>query len=85
MPSRKAARKSLRRRDRNVSLRSRARTLVRKARRSAEDGDAAAAEQALAAAVRGLDKAAQKGALHPNNAARRKSRLARMVNAAAGG
>ncbi len=82
MPSKKAVRQASRRHGRNVALRSRAKTLVRKARRSAEEGDAEAAREALAAAVKGLDKAAQKGALHMNNAARRKSRLAKLVNGA---
>jgi small subunit ribosomal protein S20 len=40
------------------------------------------AEQALQAAVSSLDKAAQKGVIHKNNAARRKSRLATAVNKA---
>ena len=63
-------------------MRSRAKTLVRNARRSAEEGNAEAAQEAMAAAVKGLDKAVQKGALHLNNAARRKSRLAKLVNSA---
>ncbi len=85
MPSKKAVRQSLRRRDRNVALRSRAKTLVRRARRSAEEGNSEAAQEALGAAVKGLDKAVQKGALHLNNAARRKSRLATLVNSAGAG
>ncbi len=82
MPARKAVRQASRRRDRNVALRSRAKTLVRNARRRAEEGDAEAAREALTAAVKSLDKAVQKGALHMNNAARRKSRLAKLVNGA---
>ena len=82
MPAKKAVRRASRRRDRNVALRNRAKTLVRKARLSAEEGNAEAAQEALAAAVKGLDKAVQKGALHMNNAARRKSRLAKLVNGA---
>ena len=39
------------------------------------DGDMEAAEIAAKGAVVALDKAAQKGSIHPNNAARRKSRL----------
>src|SRR5688572_21026201 len=38
--------------------------------------------EAVAAAISALDKAAEKGILHPNNAARRKSRLMTKVNAA---
>jgi small subunit ribosomal protein S20 len=40
------------------------------------------AEQAFQAAVSSLDKAAQKGVIHRNNAARRKSRLAMALNKA---
>lgn len=49
---------------------------------AADDLDGA--EQALGHAVVSLDKAAQKGALHRNNAGRRKSRLMRMFNKARG-
>src|SRR5688500_19690451 len=38
--------------------------------------------EAVAAAISALDKAAEKGIIHPNNAARRKSRLMTKVNAA---
>jgi small subunit ribosomal protein S20 len=43
-------------------------------------GDTAAAEQAVRDAVVALDKAAQRGAIHPNNAARRKSRIMRQLH-----
>ena len=75
MPSAKSNRASLRKRDRNQPLRSRARTSIRNARRLIEDGDLDAADTAVHSAVVALDKAAAKGALHPNNASRRKSRL----------
>ncbi len=42
----------------------------------------AEAEAAVVSAMSALDKAAGKGVLHPNNAARRKSRLAKKLNAA---
>jgi ribosomal protein S20 len=42
-------------------------------------------EAALAEALSALDRAAKAGAIHPNAAARRKSRLTRKVNAALGG
>ena len=76
MPSAKSNRAALRKRDRNLPLRSRAKTFIRSARGLLDDGDDVdAAEQAVRAATIALDKAAAKGALHPNNAARRKSRL----------
>ena len=75
MPSAKSARVSIRKRSRNVPLRTKARTQVRSARRLIEDNDLEAAEQAVREATVSLDKAAQKGAIHANNAARRKSRI----------
>ena len=56
--------------------RSSARTAVRTARVAIEAGaDDSATQIALAASA--LDRAAKRGAIHPNNAARRKSRLAK--------
>ena len=59
----------------NVPLRSRAKTEVRKARQFIEDSNLEAAAEAVSAAVVALDKAAQRGAIHANNASRRKSRI----------
>ncbi len=75
MPSAKSDRASLRKRERNQPLRSQAKTHIRDARRLIDDGDVKGADQAVRRAVVALDKAAAKGALHPNNASRRKSRL----------
>ena len=75
MPSAKSNRASVRKRDRNMPLRTRAKTYIRNARRLIDDGDLDAADTAVQSAVVALDKAAAKGALHPNNASRRKSRL----------
>jgi small subunit ribosomal protein S20 len=65
--------------------RSAAKTLVKKVQVTAVTGDAEATQTALIEAVSALDKAAKVGAIHPNAAARRKSRLMRKVNAALGG
>ncbi len=78
----KRARQAQRRRVVNRRTRSEARTLVQQAANVAagrSEGDAAAA---VTAAISALDKAAEKGIIHPNNAARRKSRLMAKVNAA---
>ena len=77
LPSEKSARVAERRHRRNVPLRSRAKTFIGKARRLIAANELDAADQAVTAAVVALDKAAQKGAMHPNHAARRKSRLVR--------
>jgi small subunit ribosomal protein S20 len=68
-----------RRRQRNAPLRSRAKTLVTKARQLVAEEDESA-QGAVAEAIVALDKAATKGALHANNAARRKSRLMKLLN-----
>ena len=65
--------------------RSEAKTLVGKAVRVAAAGVVAETEQALLEAISALDRAAKAGAIHPNQAARRKSRLTRRINAALGG
>jgi small subunit ribosomal protein S20 len=45
-----------------------------------EDSETEAAEEAVTRAVVALDKAAQKGAIHQNNASRRKSRLMKQLD-----
>jgi len=69
------------RRLKNRIIRGRARTAVKKARTVVSGSDAEAARQATLEAVSVLDKAAEKGVLHKNNAARRKSRLMRRLAA----
>ena len=71
----KRIRSSERKHVRNRTFRSKARTEVKKARALIQTGNAADARQATLEAIRTLDKAASKGILHANNAARRKSRL----------
>ena len=85
MPSAKSNRASVRKREQNMPLRSRAKTYIRDARRLIDDGDLDAADKAVQSAVVALDKAAAKGALHPNNASRRKSRLMSQLSQARGG
>jgi small subunit ribosomal protein S20 len=77
----KRVRQDRRRRAVNQRTRSAARTLVQRASSIAlgqAEGDGPAA---VAAAISALDKAAEKGIIHPNNAARRKSRLMTKANA----
>jgi small subunit ribosomal protein S20 len=70
----KRNRQNEKRRLRNRVFRGSARTAIREAHAAIESGDAASKEAVLAAISR-LDKAAEKGVIHKNNAARRKSRL----------
>lgn len=78
----KRIRSSEKRRQRNRVVRGSTRTSVRKARVSITGKDMAVAEVAVYDAVSALDKAAAKGVIHKNNAARRKSRLMRQLNQA---
>lgn len=80
MPSARSARVHERRRVRNAPIRSRAKTLVAKARNLVAADETDDAKSAVAEAIVALDKAAQKGVIHPNNAARRKSRVAKLLN-----
>jgi small subunit ribosomal protein S20 len=62
---------------RNKSVKSSLKTSVRKFREAADAGDAAAATALLRDASRALDKAASKGVIHANQAANRKSAMAK--------
>jgi len=63
------------RRQRNRVYAGSARTFVKKARLAIESNDVENAAEATRQAISALDKAAEKGTIHKNNAARRKSRL----------
>ena len=81
----KRVRQSHRRNAIQQPRRSAAKTHVRTALDVAASGDVEATRKAVAEAAAALDRAAKAGAIHPNNAARRKSRLMRRANAALGG
>ena len=86
MPNNASAKKRMRqeqkRRLHNRSVKSIVRTQVTKARAAIASGeDFEAAEAAVRAAASELDRAAKKGVIHRNNAARRKSRLMKQLNA----
>ena len=85
--AKKRVRASLRKRDRNRSTRSAVKTLVSRARRPALPEAASLTSEEVRRAISALDKAAEKGVLHANNASRRKARLmsalAKMAPAAA--
>ncbi len=67
-------------RQRNAAVRSALKTSVRKFRSAADTGDASAATEELLKASRALDKAASKGVIHKNQAANRKSAMAKKVS-----
>ena len=81
----KRVRQAARRREVLAPRRSAAKTFVAKALTTAANADTEATTTALIDALSALDRAAKVGAIHPNAAARRKSRLTIKVNAALGG
>ena len=84
MPVIKSAQKRVRvterQRLRNKSIRSLCKTNITKAEKLIFSGELEAARRAVIAAISSLDKAAEKGIIHPNNAARRKLRLMKKLN-----
>ena len=66
---------------RNKGVKSALKTSVRKFREAAESGERDAAVQAMGHASRQLDKAASKGVIHTNQAANRKSAMAKRAAA----
>jgi small subunit ribosomal protein S20 len=79
--SQKRERQNKKLRARNRVYKSTARTLIKKAFSAIEDGNLEVAQAATGEAVQALDKAAAKGAIHKNNASRRKSRLMTRLSA----
>jgi small subunit ribosomal protein S20 len=75
-------RQAERRRARNRPIRTGVRNRVRKVEQDILGGDLDAAQVSIVQAISALDRAAQKGVIHRNNAARRKSRLMLRLNKA---
>jgi small subunit ribosomal protein S20 len=73
----KRNRQNEKRRLRNKSVKSSLKTAVRKFNEAAASGDGAAATELMRAASRQLDKAVSKGVIHKNQAANRKSSIAK--------
>ncbi len=63
--------------ERNRAHKSEIRTWIRKFREAADSGDATATQEALRTASKKLDKAASKGVIHRNQAANKKSAMAK--------
>jgi small subunit ribosomal protein S20 len=81
----KELRKAERRRQRNRAIRTRVRTFVKYARQAIAQANLEAAQKAIREAYRELDRAARKGVIHRNTAARLKSRLMQQFNQTFGG
>ncbi len=76
--SRIAAKKQLR----NKSVRTYTKTCLMRAEKLISSNELDAAKEAVTQAVSAFDRAAKKGVIHPNNAARHKSRLMKKLNQA---
>lgn len=87
MPNIKSSERSVKtdaeRRAKNFAVRSSIRTVTRKVAEAVTAGNTDDAKALLTKASSTIDKAAGKGVLHKNAAARKKSRLARKINALA--
>ena len=85
MPNIKSAKKRVlvleKKNTQNKMIRSEMKTAIKKFNAAIEAGDAAAAEKLLPATVSVIDSAASKGVIHKNNAANKKSSLAKSLNA----
>ncbi|MGF3055117.1 30S ribosomal protein S20 [Microbacterium sp. YY-01] len=66
-------------RERNRAVKTELKTVIRQTRQAVAGGDKAAAESALKVATRKIDKAVSKGVIHRNQAANRKSAIAKQV------
>jgi small subunit ribosomal protein S20 len=64
----------------NVRYRSTVKTLARRLRDAVQDGDTERIATAHVRLVRSIDKAAARGALHRNTAARRKAQAAKLIS-----
>jgi small subunit ribosomal protein S20 len=86
LPTTKTAEKEMRvaerRTERNKSVNSQTKTRVSKAEDAISSGNLDAGKKEVKNAISALDKEAQKGTVHPNSAARRKSRLMKKLNKA---
>jgi small subunit ribosomal protein S20 len=80
----KRNRQNEKRRLRNRVYRGSTRTSIRNARAAIEAGEFETAQEATHAAIITLDRAAAKGVIHKNNAARRKSRLMKQLRSLEG-
>lgn len=66
--------------ERNKSVMSAVRTDIRKSASLLSEGNKEEAQKQVQATIKSLDKAAQKGVIHPNNVANKKARLVKKLN-----
>jgi len=83
--AKKRLRQNLRARERNRAIKSEIKSELKKVLTALTNGDVAAAREQFKVVARKADRAAAKRTIHPNRAARLKSRLSARVKAAASG
>lgn len=81
--ARKRARQSLQRRERNMSLRTAARSAIKDVKKAIAGGDKTAAAATFEKSRSVIDRIVAKGVLHPNAASRHKKRLAHALKSMA--
>jgi small subunit ribosomal protein S20 len=79
--ARKRARQAIKRREHNVSLRSKLRTAIKRLRKVIDTGNKTEAEAVFNKTASAIDSIAGKGIIHRNKAARQKSRLSAAIKA----
>src|SRR5688572_182253 len=82
--SKKDLKRSEKKRVANQAVRTSLKTFIKKTRTAIVTGEPEATKDALTQAVSAIDKAVQRGIIHKNQAARRKSRIAKAATAPAG-
>ena len=80
LPAKKAARQSVKRQQRNQSIRRTTRTRISNALQAFRSEDIEVSEPALRQAISALDKSVKKGVMHKNSASRKKARLTARLN-----
>ncbi len=81
LSAKKRVRQNARRKTLNRSRRSQVKTQIKRFETTLSEGNAAAAEEQFRATVKKLDKAGTTSTMHKKTAARKKSRLAKKLNA----
>lgn len=80
--SKKRIRSNLKRQQRNVSVKSAVKTAIKKVESAIAEGDLETARTRFSEVASALDSAATKGIIKKNSASRKKSQLAKRINAA---
>jgi small subunit ribosomal protein S20 len=81
--AKKELKKSLRRKSKNITVKTKVKTTIKSFKKAIKDKDSSSAKKILPNIYEILDKAASKKIMHPNKAARKKSRLTKLLQRSA--